>query len=126
MNKNILVRFSSNGARIEVNPDNFDLIQEDKISIFKNPDLTKVIELHLAPHKWAVEDGKIVPAKEHIVIQREAELTNSPLPKIKYNYVKNRTKIIILSILIISSLALYFSKKYDITINITPKEFSHE
>lgn len=87
MSKNNLVFFTNLGAKIKVNPKDFDYIIEDKINVFKNPDLSNV--RGVPPHMWAVKEGKIVIAEKSVIRQRESDI-DQKRPILMTNIKKSR------------------------------------
>jgi len=87
--KTQVVVFTSNNARILVNPPNVDEFL-GKPNAFINPDLSEVIGT--PPHFWKVVDGKIVPMsrpeklarlKLHAANGVDNRVRAMPLPKVR-------------------------------------------
>lgn len=68
-----IVIFNENGARIYKNPDPVLILGAEYI---ENPDLSAV--KGLPPHLWALDEGKVVPAKEKPV-KSDVAATEAPI-----------------------------------------------
>ena len=109
--KNKLVVFTENGAKIFINPKDFNSIAEDKITTFKNPDLSEVINLN--PHKWAVKNGKIVPADSSLVKEREAKAHLVVMPTIKYK-TSLKKRLFVITLIIAALGSIFLASKLEV------------